>query len=127
MGKKKPRLDYGKIANALGAGKMEPKNRASTGLEIVFNTPLDRKPHRVGYFPFECIDSCDLKQKKIILAPDYRVWKGLESSTFFFNSAAPNRPIIVFIPQGKIVSIRRLSNGKVLYQENDPDVMPENW
>lgn len=115
VGKTQPKVDMGKVAYGLGADAVESLN--PQGLEVVLNIPLDRKPHRVGYFPFECLDDYDLEQKKVVLAPDYRVWKGLDSNTFFFNSPAPDRPVMIFVPKSKIFSIRRLSDNKILYSK----------
>lgn len=112
---KKPKLDYGKIADGLSASRMEPKNGADEGLEIIFNAQLNLSSHHVGYFHFECVQSYDLKQKRVVLADDYRVWKGLGTNTFFFSSPAPDRSVMAFVPISKVVSIRRLPDGEILY------------
>ena len=111
---KRDRLDYGKIADALGASKRVKIN--AQGLEVTLNIRLDKKPYRIGYFPSECLDGYDLNQNKVILSQDYGVWQKLGSGTFFFRSSAPDRPMI-FIPESKIVSIKRLSDSKVLYHK----------
>lgn len=102
----------GKVANGLGAAAVEPLN--PKGLEVILNIALDMKPHRVGCFPFECLDGYDLDKKKVILTRDYSVWRELGSDTLFFLSAAPNKPMI-FLHKSRIVSIKRLSDNTALY------------
>ena len=100
------------------------KKKYPKGLEVTLSVELNRRPHRVSYFPLECLKDYDLEQKKVILSPDYRAWRSLSSGTFFFMSPLPDRPLLIFVPNKYIVSIRRLSDGKVLYKNDSSEVMP---